>query len=253
MKQTLILVSLLAACGSDSDPVDAGPDANLTGTYSLSWTVNGGSMEAACDAVGAATVRVVAFEQDAALGVIDSFNCEDFSGTSRGVPAGTYRFEIDLRSVDGRSLLTQELDVFEIEVTVGGNAQIDTQAFNVTETGGLTFAVAAEGASDNCADAAITGMRFNLRDSEGTCVPTTFVAGAESYNSDCTETPTPLPCIESDVSVDVAATPSGPHMIEMIGIVGDQPCRVHSAQVTILGNSLEIDLGTRQLADTGCP
>lgn len=259
MKNYLILVSLIAsACGSDAEPADAGPDANVNGTYTLSWTINGGSMEAACDAVGASSVQVVAFEENAALGEVESFGCDDFAGESRGIPAGNYRFELDVRSIDGRSLLPEIVDVFDVEVPVAGSAALEPQAFTIAATGGVTFAVSSEGAADNCAAAGITGMRFNLRDAGGTCVPTTFIVDGGDpdlvFASTCsTETPGPMPCIESNQIVRVAATPSGPHMLEMIGIVGGEPCRVHTAQVTILGNNLDSDLGVRQMADTGCP
>jgi hypothetical protein len=143
--------------------------------------------------------------------------------------------------------------VFDIEIATGAEAQVGAQAFNVVTTGSITFAAAAEGAADNCADAGITEMRFNLLDPGGACVPTTFVAGADSYTSDCTNNPTPLPCIESSQSVDVASTPSGPHMLQIRGIVGGEPCRQHDAQITVLGNDLDRDLGTRQMAAVGCP
>lgn len=250
---SLLLGFSLLACGSDAEPVDAGPDANLDGTYALTWTVNGGSMAAACDAVGASTIRVSAFEENAARGEIESFGCDDFAGSSRGIPAGLYRFEIDLRSTDGRSLLAQPLEVLDIEVTTGNEAEVGAQAFTVTPTGSLTFAAAAEGAANNCTDAAIEGFRFNLKDSTGACVNTTFVAGAETYVSDCTENPTPMPCIEASQSVVVASTASGPHMLEIRGIVGGVACREHDAMVTVLGNDLDSDLGTRQMAANMCP
>lgn len=254
MKTLALLSSLsLLACGSDAEPVDAGPDANLDGNYALTWTVNGGSMQAACTAVGASTVRVVAFEENASRGEIESFACNGFAGSSRGIPAGLYRFEIDLRSTDQRSLLAAPINVFDVDVTTGQESEVGAQAFTVTPTGSITFATTAENAADNCNDAGITGFRFNLRDAQGACVNTTFVAGADTYTSDCTENPAPLPCFESAQAVTVASTPSGPHMLEIRGIVDGITCRDHNANITVLGNDLDIDLGTRQTAEVACP
>ena len=262
MKQLgLFLCFLTIACGEDAPPPDAGPDANIAGTYSLSWAINT-EMGAACDAVGSSSVRVLAFEENAALGEVESFNCSDFVGTSRPVVAGNYRFEIDLRSTDGRSLLPQPINVFDVDIEINGNSEVGAQNFAVTPTGSIAFGVASEGAAANCdaiaaGGAGITGLRFDLRDSGGACVPTTFVAGAESYTSDCTQGPTPLACFESSQMVTVAATPSGPHSVEMRGIVtGVENCRKHTASVSIIGNNLGNDLGVRMMAldttEPGC-
>jgi hypothetical protein len=126
----LILTLAAVACGGDDAPAaDAGPDADLRGTFAVSWTINGGSD---CEAVGAVTVRVNAIEIDAAFGQAFAFTCADGSGVSRPVNPGTYRLEFDLRNDSGDSLLDETFFVEDVEVPPAGQGTAPPQDFTVT-------------------------------------------------------------------------------------------------------------------------
>lgn len=261
MRTRLLLalsLALFSACGDDGGSADAGPDARITGTFNIAWTVNGASGAAGCDAVGAQLVRIEVIEVDAANGTVESFPCADGSDTSRELVPGTYRLTIDLRTADNSTLLASPI-VEMVDVPEGGNGSADAVDFTVSSMGSLRFSATAQGAASNCgalADggAGITAFRFNLKDDAGDCVPSDFVAGGATYSSDCTDTPTPVACFEPTQEITVDPTSSGPRTLEIIGIVGGNPCRKHSGDLVIPGAGLEEDAGARSLAvDTAEP
>ena len=251
------LALALVACGDDALPPDAAQiDATPpTGTLSLSWTLSddeGNTIE--CDQVGAVTVSVRVVPNDAFGGDVEAFVCGALEGTSRGFTPGLYDVEVDLRASRARSLLGETIRFDDIEIVSSQDTPLGAQAFSVAPAGTLSFTVDGGEAGANCASnddggAGIIGMRFEVRDSTGNCVPATFdiadgVQAGGTFVNDCGGAPTPFGCIEKDQLVTVENLPSGSLTLESIGQKdGPIDCYSRLSSLTLAGGNLLTELG----------
>jgi hypothetical protein len=268
MLRIAIAVVVLAApavgCGDDQSSADAGPPdaAPPGGSVSLSWTISDGTSVVDCEEVGGVTVRVTATPVEGGSATIESFTCTSGSGTSSSIAPGTYDIAIDLRASGNRSLLSAPLEVEDVDISLGQASPIGQFEFDVVAAGSFRFTITAEGEAQNCPDAEIVAVEFELADDDGNCVEAQFdiAAGASqparTYTTSCTA-PAPLGfCIERDQLVSVASTRSGAHSLAISGQkAGPLDCWLRSPDFTIPGNNLDFDLMQQLLtleAIVGC-
>ena len=266
MKNLSILLSLwisilTIACGDKDDAADAGPaDARPAGgTISLTWAIKNGEDVLSCEDVGAVAVSLIVIPSGGQVGEVDPFTCTAGTATSRGFVPGMYDVEIDLRASGSRSLVDTTLRVEDVEVVLNQNTSLGELVFEVEPSGSLTFQLSAGQTGDNCISvesggAGMTdGSRFELKDRNGNCVPTTFEVGtgngaSGSYETDCPSTVT-FGCIEKSQVITVDPATSGPYTLEVHGIKpGGLECYHGASQFTIPGNGWEQSIGTVTMA-----
>jgi hypothetical protein len=249
-----LLPLLLLGCGDDAGGADASPEPDAApnaGTVTFTWTIDGGGTTVDCAAVGALTVSFVGQEQDSISVQTDSFGCTSGAGTTRLLPVGTYTIDIDLRAAGtpSRSLLAAPIRVTGVEVKRAEATDIGPLVFEVAPTGSFRFRADANVSGSNCGDgdndAGIEDMLLELRDAAGTCVPATFAfAGGGECATNCTDV-VPCACQEPATEITVASSPSGPHMLSVVGRNDDGiACWTRLSSFTVPGNELDVDLGT---------
>ena len=129
----------------------------------------------------------------------------------------------------------------------------------------MKFRVTTTATGGNCGPvgqngAGITAMRLELRDSTGTCRPTTFTIGAGSlpagtYDSDCAGNT--YGCIAADQDISVTGLRTGSYSMVMIGSVAGAACWRRQPNAVVPAAGLVNTLPDQQLAlqsgVPGCP
>jgi hypothetical protein len=205
-------------------------DAALPGTVQVSWSIGHEGAPVTCTQIAGSSVTVEIVKTGEFGGVVDSFGCASAMGTSRELAPGEYDLELSL--VGSGGTLDGPVDRRAVIVTSEQTTTVEPVAFDVDPSGTLTFRITT--GVDNCAampaGGGITATRIELRDSAGTCVPTTFAiaAGATSgepagtYASDCAATT--YGCIAADQDLTATAVASGQRTMAITGLVGAQAC-----------------------------
>lgn len=256
-RSTLVLIVALSAasCSDDVGLPDARPptDAAVPGQLSFSWTVGYMSAALTCAELGASSVAVEIVPQGAVFGVVDSFSCASGMGTSRQLAPGTYDLTISLEGAGG----TLGGPILRLGAIVASSETraVDPVAFEVEPFGDLVFRIST-GTNGNCTaeasgGAGITATRIELRDSAGTCVPTTFTisAGASqpggTYVSDCAAAT--HACIATDQDVSAADVRAGQHSMVLTGLVDGQACWRRTSSFVVRSNDLTTTLNPQLL------
>jgi hypothetical protein len=268
---TFVAFAPLAACGGGAGTADAGgppgDGAPPSGTFSASWMLVDGDAPISCDAVGATIVRytfIPAFGNG--NGFVGVFDCAPGAGMTTPHEVGAYSVSVQLKNGAGQ-VLAQGPSVDNQVLTAGQNTALAPVTFTVTRTGRLSTKIKVPGTS-NCAaepgGAGLTGVRLELRDAQGTCVPTAFdvaagaMNGAQTIAAGC---PGPIsPCIENDQVVTAGDINAGSYIFALQGFEGGSTtsvCYTSTTQVTISGGDLETNLGNATLPitsdmDAGC-
>jgi hypothetical protein len=256
----LLALAFLTAGVSCSDDVglpDARPpiDAPPPGQLMLTWSLAHMGTNLTCAQIAGSSVTVEIIPVGALAGVVDSFSCASLMGVTRELAAGSYDLEISLEGSGG----TLAGPVVRLAVTVpsSGTGVVDPVAFDVDPHGDLSFQVTTPSPGDNCGaapgGAGITTMRIELRDSAGTCVPTTFMIGATPYMADCNMASTA--CIAATETVTAADIDSGQRSMVITGFVGNQPCWQRTTSFVARAAGLTTTLNPQQLVrnTTLCP
>lgn len=256
--------SLLVACSDDVGLPDARPaiDAAAPGQISLTWMLSHAGAPQTCASVGATSVSADVVPVGAAFGESTLWSCASGSGTTGMLEPGRY----DLRvSVTGGGTLDGPEYVRDIEVKPGQLTPAGLVAFDVEPSGTLVFRITTP-TMGNCTDlaqqgAGITATTIELRDSAGTCVPTTFAiaAGATqpagTYVSDCAGAS--HGCIASDQEISATMVAAGQHAMVMTGHIGAAPCWTRTASFAQRAGGLTSTLNPQTLALAsmvpGCP
>jgi len=227
----LLAITAGAACSDDAAAIDAGPiDAPAPGRLSLSWTISHNSMDLTCAELSAVSVTIEIIPDGAAFGVVDSLSCTSGSGETRDLAPGLYAVRVSLDGSGGT--LDGPYGFGDLTVTSGQTTAVDPVTFDVDPVGDLQFRITTP-TTGNCADpgtggGGITATTLELRDSTGTCVPTTFTIAAGAgqpagtYASDCGGAS--YGCIDGDQDVSASAVRSGDHSLVVTGAVGNQDC-----------------------------
>ncbi|HTJ47380.1 MAG TPA: hypothetical protein VL463_35015 [Kofleriaceae bacterium] len=263
MKRAWIVLSLLTACGTNEGP----PDARVIdgkppgGTLSMTWTLHEGASALACSDVGAQVVTVTIVPDNAGFGFIDTFSCTSLMGTTRSLDPGKYTLTVDLTGAAG-SLVTTTTKFMHVDVASGQDTPLGAVDFMVLARGGIAIKLAANGQSANCTagGANIDAMTLQLQDSQGTCIPATFMIaagannGASTYTSDCNSLPAG-PCIEKDQTITATGLKSGAVQLVSTGDVGGKDCWKGSNSLNVPANDATKDFGTGLLIhqDALCP
>lgn len=228
MKRGLLLPFALAifSCSDDVGLPDARPpiDAPPPGQLMLTWSIAHMGTNLTCAQIAGSSVTVEIVPVGAVAGTVESFSCTSLMGMTGSIPAGQYDIDISLEGSGG----TLAGPVKRLGVTVSPSATtvVDPVAFDVDPHGNLSFQITTPSPSDNCGampgGAGITAVRIDLRDSAGTCVPTTFMIGATAYASNCANATTG--CIASTETVTAANIDSGQRSMVITGFVGNDAC-----------------------------
>jgi hypothetical protein len=248
----------LISCSDDVGLPDARPpiDAPPPGMLMVSWTIAHMGTTLTCTEIAASSVTVEAVPVGALAGVVDSFSCGSAMGVTRTLPAGPYDLKISLTGSGG----TLDGPEMRLGVTVpsGGTATVDPVAFDVDPSGTLAFNITTPSPSDNCGampgGAGITAVKIDLRDSAGTCVPTTFtIGGTVTYNSDCNNATTA--CVAADQQVTAMGVRSGQRSMVITGFVGANACWQRTTSFVERAAGLTTTLSAQQLIrnTTLCP
>jgi hypothetical protein len=190
----------------------------------LTWTISNQGAPLTCAQIAGSSVTVAIVPVGALAGVIDSFSCTSLMGMTRQLPVGDYDLEITLEGSGGT--LSGPVRRLAVSVPASSTGVVEAIAFDVDPRGNLSFQITTPAPSDNCAampgGAGITAVRLELRDTGGTCVPTTFMIGATAYASDCAAATTA--CIAATDTVTAANIASGQRSMVITGLVGTDAC-----------------------------
>ena len=251
----------VAGCKDDNPAVDAGPDIDAppeVGTLSLSWTITDAGNQLLCGDVGGLQVRVTATPQDGGFATPESFGCDAGTGTSTPIDSGVYNVEIVLVTSGNRELTTPELRQ-SVAITTGQNTDLGSFDFEVVPRGEVQFYIDAQAPSGNCDLEANNGAEISeffieVRDANGTCVPTTIDIGdganpGGTYNSDCTGTR--YGCIYTDQKVSIPNVPAGTASLNIVGYRGVDACYSRMPQFSVSGNGLVTELIPQALMPVG--
>jgi hypothetical protein len=268
---SFVSLATLFACGGGAGTADAagtGADAGPpSGTFSASWMLTDGAATISCADVGATIVRytfIPAFGNG--NGFVGVFDCAPGAGMTTPHEVGAYSVDVQLKNGTGQVLASgPHLD--NQTLTAGQNTALAPVTFEVSRTGGLSTKIKVPGTS-NCAaepgGAGLTGVRLELRNDQGACVPTAFSVAAGAMNGAQTiaaACPGPLsPCIESDQVVTASDVTAGSYIFALQGFEGGSTtsvCYTSTTQVTISGGGLVTNLGNASLPitsdmDAGC-
>ena len=260
-----IAVLTVAACSDDAGLPDARLpiDAALPGQFTLTWSLSHGGGPQSCASVGATSVSVELLPVGSAFGEVDGWSCASGTGTTRPLEPGLYDV---YASVSGGGTLDGPIVRRGVELRPGQTTTVEPIVFDVEPTGTLVFRVTTPSTGGNCAalaamGAGITATTLELRDSAGTCVPTTFAisagatAPAGSYTSDCAGAS--YACLDADQDVTATMVASGSHTMALTGSIGAAACWKRTSQFTTRAGGLTTTLNPQQLQlDSqvpGCP
>ncbi|MBZ0238628.1 MAG: hypothetical protein K8M05_40330 [Deltaproteobacteria bacterium] len=254
-----LVLAIALGAGSCSDDVglpDARPptDAAPPGQLMLTWSIANMGTPLTCAQIAGSSVTVTMVPVGALAGVVDSFSCTSLMGVTRQLPAGDYDVEVSLEGSGGT--LGGPVARMGVTVPASGTGVVDPVAFEVDPHGDLTFNVTSPG-GDNCGampgGAGITAIRVELRDSAGTCVPTTFMIGATAYASDCATATTA--CFGASETVTAADIDSGQRSMLITGLVGTDACWHRTTNFVARAAGFTTTLNPQQLIrdTTVCP
>lgn len=260
-----LLPVFLLACGDDGGLPDARPvvDAAPPGQIALTWALSHGGSPQTCGSVGASSVTLEIVVAGQPFGTTDAFGCATGMGTSHDLAPALYDLKV---SVAGVGVLDGPEEFRGVEVKSGMVTTIGPVMFDVDPTGTLAFRITTPATGGNCAattamGAGITATTIELRDSAGTCVPTTFAiaAGATdpagTYVSDCAGAS--YGCIAADQDVTAMGVIAGQHAMAITGAIGTAPCWKRTSQFTTRAAGQTTTLNPQSLTlDTmtaGCP
>jgi hypothetical protein len=252
----------MVACSDDVGLPDARPaiDAATPGQLALTWSLAHSGAPQTCGSVGATGVSADIVLQGSAYGVVDAWSCTSMMGTTRALEPGRY----DVRaSVTGGGTLDGPIVIRDLDVRPGQTTTVPPIAFDVEPSGTLVFRMTTQ-TTGNCDGGAmgaqITATRLELRDSAGTCVPTTFAisAGATqpagTYASDCAAAT--YACIDGDQDVTAMMVSAGQHSMVLTGLVGALSCWTRTTQFSVRAGGLTTTLNPQLLTRSmtpGCP
>jgi hypothetical protein len=247
----------LSACGGGSGSADAAvpqiDGAPPSGTFSVSWTLKDGATPITCADVGAGEVVLTFLPSDGSTGFNESFSCAAGTGMSAPHPAQSYSIDFKIKDTFGKTLATLPRALNKTLVA-GADTTLDPLQFEVSRVGKLAFKIDVPGAPGaNCVDSAqgagITGVRLELRNGAGTCVPTAFaVAGGATIAAACPGTISA--CIENDQVVSATDLTAGEYFLAIDGFEANStttPCYKTIHQLTVSGGGLETNLNTVQV------
>ncbi len=253
------IVLLAAACGGGSDP-DAAPriDARIPrGQYSASWTVNGMSGQAACDAVGAETVGIDLMTLNGSPGSSDSFDCASMTGISQDHVPREYRLTFSLKG--GGHTLAEITLPDTVTIVDADTVTVPPVDFTLSTTGGFSLILDAPAPGLNCdpetampqAGAGITEWQLELRTppTGGACVPTQITVGDGATSGTTGGTfdltcpgPTTVPCFENDQTITFSGLPVATYVLDIDGYEGANLCYLKTSQVDVVGGDVIDDL-----------
>ena len=244
----------IAACGSNAGP----PDSSMPGTFSVTWAMHSGSRALSCAEISAIAVKLTI--RSGPFVAMDSLSCDAGMGKSRPLGPGTYDVMVELDGASGA--LAPAKDFPNAVMVAMQDNPLGPVDFQVDASGGLTFTLAATGASSNCGagGAGIDATTLQVRGATNACQPATFqiaagaTAGASTYTSDCNTLPAG-PCIENDQVITVTGIDSGTAKIVVGGDVGGKTCWTANAQESVPAMSAVRDAGAISLGydHTACP
>jgi hypothetical protein len=232
----LALIAVLAACdGGEGTPDARPPDGPLpTGTFSLTWTLTDGTSGApvTCDDVEASFVRVTAVPAVGA-GIVESFTCANGMGTSRPLQIGTYSLSFTLSGVGGD--IANAPGVNGVVVTANQDTPAGAPDFEVDASGAVSFRLSTSQAT-NCDPIGMMGSGIDAigltLTKGGTCVPVTWMVGAEPYAAAC-PTPATRACFENTVDVAATGLGSGRYMLMATGAVMGTDCWTGAREIRV--------------------
>lgn len=257
-KRGLVLAFALVAmsCSDDVGLPDARPptDAPPPGQLMLSWSISNMGAPLTCAQIAGSSVTVEIVPVGALAGVVDSFSCTSLMGVTRQLPVGDYDVEVTLQGSGGT--LSGPVARLAVTVPASGTGVVDPIVFEVDPRGDLSFNITTP-SGDNCGampgGAGITAIQIELRDSSGTCVPTTFMIGATAYASDCATATTA--CVAAGDTVTAADIASGQRSMVITGLVDTDACWQRTTSFVARAAGLTTTLNPQQLIrnTTVCP
>lgn len=236
MDQRLLLVAMVAACGSGGGFPDAPvADAAIPGTFSLDWVVTDeGDRAIDCDVIGANSVTVLAHNRAFSGGETQVFSCRTGTGVSQALTPGTYDFEFQL--VGDSDVIATAPAQFGVDVAPGDNVRLTPVTFKVVASGALSLTLTTGRGAGNCASppggGGITSTQITLQHAPGgTCEPQLLTISARPgsggsstmYQIDCAN-PVVGPCIEFDQTINASSVPSGGYTIHILARQGASAC-----------------------------
>ena len=201
-------------------------------------------------------MRVVATPVNGGVAHSDSLLCESGSGTTTGIPAGTYNVTVDLVAGAGELSATQRFT--NVTIRDRTNTPLGALEFVVSTRGGFSLRLDSSANGGNCAGAPgayIVDVRVQLFSANAACVPTSFAisdgamqrGGAYVVSNTCQEAWGA--CIENDQRLSVVDLSAGSYSLVAVGVEQDangarHDCYFGTGTLVVPGGDLVDDQGT---------
>jgi hypothetical protein len=228
-------------------------DSGDEGQFHATWTVMMGGAST-CAAVGASTVQFLSTEAATGDLYIDTYNCDDYAGTTDGMPLGEYSVVINIRDSAGTVLnlpMTPIVDTLDVdgEIVELGNV---VYTFTPPTTDVALYTLWGTATATDCNSHGVVQEQVYLDDGSA-CISFTLTNQYDNGTT-CGDA---IVCEDGAVAQTISDVDYGTYNIEVMGLksaTGGYTCICYHATgsitVSATGNSFDIDVPFDSAFDT---